>query len=327
MPRQPSRRVPPVFALCLDHLNIDFDLLCMLVLSVAVAAMRMGLDASLVVTALIFGLCVGIHFGFIPVATDSLTAICLRPAEFLTGSLPVNLAFRLFGTHTFHVHDLHLYYNMTSWLWKGRQLERRMGSVTFFVLVVTMAIASSALMPVFAVALARVGGYPDYLHHCAVGLSAVLFALKVVLNHDAPAGSSSSVMGIFSVPSKYIFWVELVIIQLIDPNASWLGHFSGIAAGLLYVRGYLSPPVKAVASFLESIVGPTNQSYQGWQDRAWQDQPQPHVSQQRQPYHSPRQPQQSYRTAHEFVDADAERERVRQARLRSVADPTRWYNR
>lgn len=38
-----------------------------------------------------------------------------------------------------------------------------------------------------------------YFNNCAIGISAVLFGLKVVLNHDAPA--YSSILG-FSLPTK-----------------------------------------------------------------------------------------------------------------------------
>jgi hypothetical protein len=38
-----------------------------------------------------------------------------------------------------------------------------------------------------------------YISNCAIGISALLFALKVVLNHDAP--TYSSFMG-FSLPTK-----------------------------------------------------------------------------------------------------------------------------
>jgi hypothetical protein len=38
-----------------------------------------------------------------------------------------------------------------------------------------------------------------YISNCAIGISAVLFALKVVLNHDAP--TYSSFMG-FTLPTK-----------------------------------------------------------------------------------------------------------------------------
>ena len=43
-------------------------------------------------------------------------------------------------------------------------------------------------------------------------------------------------MGI-AVPLKYAAWLELVLISLITPNASFLGHLCGILAGLLYVHG------------------------------------------------------------------------------------------
>lgn len=34
---------------------------------------------------------------------------------------------------------------------------------------------------------------------------------------------------------QYVAWVELVIISLVTPNASFLGHLAGILAGLLHI--------------------------------------------------------------------------------------------
>jgi hypothetical protein len=48
-------------------------------------------------------------------------------------------------------------------------------------------------------AAAAVGCRHLYLSNCAIGISALLFALKVVLNHDAP--TYSSILG-FSLPTK-----------------------------------------------------------------------------------------------------------------------------
>jgi hypothetical protein len=36
-------------------------------------------------------------------------------------------------------------------------------------------------------------------------------------------------------PPQYVAWVELVIISLVTPNASFLGHLAGILAGLLHI--------------------------------------------------------------------------------------------
>jgi rhomboid domain-containing protein 1 len=73
-----------------------------------------------------------------------------------------------------------------------------------------------------------------YLSTCAVGFSAVLFAFKVVLNHDDP--TYSSVMG-FTLPTKYMAWAELVLASAFNPQASFFGHLCGILAGVVHVRG------------------------------------------------------------------------------------------
>ena len=51
----------------------------------------------------------------------------------------------------------------------------------------------------------------SYYHECAVGFSAVLFALKVVANHGV---SGDENFGFFSVPKKMAVWAELLLIQV-----------------------------------------------------------------------------------------------------------------
>ena len=41
---------------------------------------------------------------------------------------------------------------------------------------------------------------------------------------------------------QYGAWAELVLIQLVTPNASFVGHLAGILAGLLYVAARGAPP-------------------------------------------------------------------------------------
>jgi len=43
----------------------------------------------------------------------------------------------------------------------------------------------------------------------------------------------------FPIWSKYAVWAELVLIQLISPNASFVGHLAGILVGLAYIHGPL----------------------------------------------------------------------------------------
>ncbi len=132
-----------------------------------------------------------------------------------------------------HLDDGHLYYNMVSLLWKGIQLEGRLGLPAFAVLVVWSVLGCALAHVGLAVVLLQ-SGYPSSYHTCSAGFSGVLFSLKYVLNYGAP--ENSVIMG-FSVPTKYAAWAELVVISLITPNVSFLGHLAGIAAGMAYVHG------------------------------------------------------------------------------------------
>ena len=60
----------------------------------------------------------------------------------------------------------------------------------------------------------------DDIHFIFAG---VIFALKVLTTHYSPSGLHYA-LGFIPVPSKYIYWVELGLIQLIYPNASFTGN-------------------------------------------------------------------------------------------------------
>lgn len=145
---------------------------------------------------------------------------------------------RLTFASIIHVDDMHLYYNMLSLCWKGINLELQMGSYAFGYLIAYCIFASHSIMVCMSYFLYHfveprsfdISGY----HSCAVGFSAVLFALKYVLNYNSP--SHSSVMGI-SVPTKYAAWVEVVVVSILNPSVSFMGHLAGILAGVVYIHG------------------------------------------------------------------------------------------
>lgn len=137
---------------------------------------------------------------------------------------------RLILHSLFHVDDIHLYYNMSSFLWKGLILERLLGSKRFFLLISLFIVLTSGIMVLISRALVEFD-YSVPFYSCAVGFSSVLFALKVVSTRMSPQGPTA-VMGIL-VPDKYIAWVELLLIQIIAPQSSFFGHLCGILAGML----------------------------------------------------------------------------------------------
>lgn len=165
-------------------------------------------------------------------------------------------------THIFfHSSDHHLYYNMISWVYvclilssqfclltvsqKGRKLETRLRSSKFALIVLIFAICSGLLMSLLSL-------IPLFSTEvCAIGISGVLFALNVILSQDAHG--QSTLLGL-SIPLKHIYWVEILIIQLIYPNASLLGHFSGIIIGLLYTKGYFDFLINPLSSIIDNFL-------------------------------------------------------------------------
>lgn len=85
--------------------------------------------------------------------------------------------------------------------------------------------------------------------YSSVGFSGVLFSLAVLESNNA-AQPTRSVFGFFSVPTKYYPWVLLVLISVVMPNISFVGHLSGLLIGFAYCRNWLSFIIPSKDSFL-----------------------------------------------------------------------------
>ncbi|KAF3824090.1 hypothetical protein GH733_008375 [Mirounga leonina] len=115
-----------------------------------------------------------------------------------------------------HADDWHLYFNMASMLWKGINLERRLGSRWFAYVIVTFSLLTGVVYLFLEFALAEFMDEPGFRRNCAVGFSGVLFALKVLNNHYCPGGFAN-ILG-FPVPNRFACWAELVAIHFISPG-------------------------------------------------------------------------------------------------------------
>lgn len=150
-----------------------------------------------------------------------------------------------------HSDDMHLYHNMISLVLKGRTLERLFGSVKFAILTVVFTLATSLTYVGLVWGATEVLENYSYMKQCAIGFSGVLFALKVLTTH-LEGGSYRYIHGM-SVPAKYAVWIELVIIHVLVPRASFVGHLAGILVGLAYIWG----PLKALVEMINAaITGP-----------------------------------------------------------------------
>ncbi|KAF3693350.1 Rhomboid-related protein 4 [Channa argus] len=166
---------------------------------------------------------------------------------------------RLFLSPLHHVNDWHLYFNMVSFLWKGLRLERHLGAAWFLYLLSVFSLLTGLVYLLLQALMVKLiedkdalGDFidlPALSSECAVGFSGVLFALKVVSNHYNPGGVTY-ILNI-CVSNRFASWVELVLIYLVTPGTSLVGHLAGILVGLLYTVGPLKIIMKTCAGLTE----------------------------------------------------------------------------
>jgi len=137
-----------------------------------------------------------------------------------------------------HVDEWHLYYNMASLLWKGKILERRLGTCYYAYLVSALTVLTSLAYVFLNLLLSEVFEDDAYIFSCAIGFSGVLFAMKVLTTYIEPP-STTLLLGFIPIPSKWACWAELVVIQVLVPHTSFTGHLAGILVGVCFTRGPL----------------------------------------------------------------------------------------
>lgn len=174
------------------------------------------------ITLIVIILNVLIYFDIFPLfgLTSNLQSVCVSTYAVLDqGDY-----WRILVAPFFHGDDMHLYYNMASFLYKGQQLETLFGTPYFGLLLTILTISSSLMLVILGQIASSLLDNPEYLFTCAVGFSAVIFALKVITTHYTPTYGSNSILGFIPISTKYVVWVELIVIQLITPNVSFLGR-------------------------------------------------------------------------------------------------------
>ncbi|XP_021928104.1 rhomboid-related protein 4-like isoform X2 [Zootermopsis nevadensis] len=132
----------------------------------------------------------------------------------------------------------------------GRSLERRYGSTNFAFLLLMISALTSVIYVVLGQLLTKTLQDEYYMKTCAIGFSGVIFALKVLTSSETPRGREF--VGGLWVPTRYAAWIELILIHLLVPNASFMGHLAGILAGVIYT----STPVGTIADeFISLLTG------------------------------------------------------------------------
>lgn len=179
--------------------------------------------------------------------------------------------YRVVTSAVYHLNFLHLFFNMSS-LYSVGVVEAMRGSlyytgVTFLLLALTPAIMLGVIRLVmlggkWADARARREGRLPVLApppgtgaedpvdpsplttlgasmrlSSAVGYSGILFAWMTIMNSAIPGATVTYFF--ISIPAWAAPWVALLMMQCLIPNASFLGHLSGILAGYVVAWGLM----------------------------------------------------------------------------------------
>ncbi|KAM9999096.1 hypothetical protein ACTFIZ_002646 [Dictyostelium cf. discoideum] len=183
----------------------------------------------------------------IPLATKVISIICsilyalslAAPSMFgpyqtclsiqsLTNSFLDNF-YRILLSNFAHSSIYHIVYNMISFLDLAKLERLTFGTLKYFYLLFLFGIITN-LISLFIYFIGR-------NNVCHLGFSGVLFALIYIESNSS--GRDVLLFNAVKIPSKLYPWAMLILAHIFVPRSSFIGHFSGIIVGILFIKGYL----------------------------------------------------------------------------------------
>jgi len=199
----------------------------------------------LVTVSLLF-LNVGIH-GMVFMFNLPTHKLAISAAQILNGEF-----YRIITSTFTHGGIMHIFMNMSSLLQLGASLETQFGSMQFLFLTFWSTFLIGGCYVLLSCIFALMLRDMRQLQSSGVGFSGVLFCYAVLeANHTTE--TSRSFYGMFNVPAKLMPFLLLVVLQVIIPNVSMLGHLSGVIIGLLSLSNCMAlfMPTDAFFEYLE----------------------------------------------------------------------------
>jgi|MDSW01.3.fsa_nt_gb rhomboid domain-containing protein 1 len=188
------------------------------------------------VTLGVMALSSALHFGILGDRTFSASDACLNPRAVIE----LGEWHRLVTAPLFYADEMHLVYNLSSMLWKGVQLETRMGSEAFAKLLVFLLVSvNAAACAVAWVTRAHFASVEEaYYRSCVTGSAGVLFALKSVIFSGEDAAAGSNFFGMFFVTRRWASWAELALVYFLNPRdtGGLIVNLCGVLVGMAYAR-------------------------------------------------------------------------------------------
>jgi membrane associated rhomboid family serine protease len=144
--------------------------------------------------------------------------------------------YRLLSSAFVHGGFFHILMNMMSLMQLAPALEQQFGTLPFAAMTAWTIIIEGLLY----VSISWLGGTATgdiaWMYHAGVGFSGVLFTYATLESYHTTM-QFRSVFGFFSVPAKVYPWILLVLLSVVLPGISFLGHLCGILSGMLFIIG------------------------------------------------------------------------------------------
>lgn len=210
--------------------------------STALRLRRPAMSAPPLFTAAAMTVCGALYLlGAVGLAPGA-AAVCLLPSAVVGhGQLQ-----RVLLAPWFHSGFVHVAFNAAALYFVMADFERAVGSAAAaYATLVVLAPVGGALhvgASYFIDALAGTALRND----CAVGISGVIFSLIVVQLKHAEA---VSFFGLFTLPARVYPFFLLVVLSLLSPGLSFLGHLSGIAVGYALTHAVFTRAIPSDAAF------------------------------------------------------------------------------
>lgn len=182
-------------------------------------------------------------------------SICEWPILYL------NQYYRILTHHFFHMNFLHIFFNMLVFYFIGRSLEKRIGSLLTFLIIMKSIFLISfiylVLIEILKYIVITTLKFKDYNYdfYSSVGFSGILFSIYDILcNFSRVAENIQTLFSFIPIRSKYLPIFYLFFNQSINPHSSYICHVAGIICGFIIkdVLVYITLPSKdSLISFEE----------------------------------------------------------------------------
>lgn len=144
--------------------------------------------------------------------------------------------YRIFTSPFIHLNLVHICMNMLTLYAVGVNIDRKFGTTYFLGIILLFVLVSNIVYTIAAsIAMYLFDWFLIFIIGVA-GFSGVLFGL-VVVNTRLSGAETQSIFGFFTVPAWLYPWILLVLLQVLLPGVSFLGHLCGIVSGVLFSHG------------------------------------------------------------------------------------------